>query len=287
MSIYEKLQKIDRKILFVLMAIVIVVPLLIRPKTHPKVIFQEVRDAHRVLDKVQKDQVVLISTVWSAGALGENRPQTEVIARHLFMNNTKFIVVSWDPVGAQLVYESILKVQKELGKEYGRDWVHLGYRPLLVATLMGMSKDFQKTMVQDMFNTKLSELPASKNVKSHKDIGAVVEITPSSTIEIWISWFNMPNNIPLIYCPTAVMAAEAYPYLDSKQVKGMLNGVIGAAQYEVLLGMSEERTYASAASFALSAAHLLIIFLIIIGNIGYVLQKRQQNKKTMEKAKDV
>lgn len=275
MRLLAKLQDIDRRILYVLIALTIIVPLTLQPKQHPRTIFKEVQNAYNTMNTVPKDKVAVISGSWDASTFAENGPQVEVIMRHLFRNNTKFIVVSWNPVGAELMYKTGVKIAKEMGKKYGRDWVHLGYNPgPMYVVVSGMAKDFKVVFKQDRFGHKLSTLPVTKNIKDAKQIGVVVETDASGTVGAWIAYYNTPNNIPLVYCPTAVMAAEAYPYLDSGQLSGMLNGVIGSAQYETLLGMGNERTYSSAACWALSTAHIFIILLIIVGNIGYLAASR-------------
>jgi hypothetical protein len=280
MNILDRLQNIDRRILYVLIAVVIATPLLLRPARHPRVVMKEVSDAYATLDKVHRGKVVIISVVYGAGTEAENGPQTEVIMRQLLQKRVPFAILSWDPVGAKLVHDTAVQLSKEYHAKYGTDWVDLGYRPgPIYAVISGMAENFPKVIEHDSRNTKVSKIPMLKNVKNHKGIGAVVEITPSGTLGTWIAYFNMPYHIPLVFCPTAVMAAEAYPFLDSGQVNGMLNGVIGAAQYEVLLNRQNERTYAAAASWALSAAHIFIIGLIVLGNVGYVLSKRAARRE--------
>ena len=274
MEILTKLQNIDRRILYVLIALVLSVPLIMRPGKHPSVIFDEVRSAHKIIDNVPKDKIVLISTVWGPSTSAENAPQTEVLMRHMFQRGIKFAVVSWEPSGTELTYQIGKKLEKEMGKQYGVDWVHLGYRLLYPVVIRGMAENFPKVMEYDMFGTKLSKIPAIKNVKTYKQIGAVVEITPAQTVEYWIAYFNGPYKVPLVFGTTAVFAPEAYQYLDSGQINGMLNGVMGAVQYETLIGLKNARTDAAATSWALSAAHIFILLLIILGNVAYVLSKR-------------
>ncbi len=278
MRLIERLQNLDRRILYILVILVIITPLIIRPSTHPKVVFDEVENAYEVLDNVDSDDLILVSCVWGPGTIAENQPQTEVLMRHMFAKNKKFAVISWDTAGVELTYQLGIRLQEELGKEYGKDWVHLGYHPAYISIIArGMGEDFQKVMIKDYNNTPLSELEITKNIKTHKDIGALIDITPSSTMEVWIAYFCGPYRVPLVYCPTAVMAAEAYPFLESGQVKGMLNGVIGAAQYETLIGREDVATDASATSFALSATHIFILVLIAIGNIGYIATKKDKS----------
>ena len=139
-----------------------------------------------------------------------------------------------------------------------------------------MSEDFHKVLGTDIHGRSLKSFEVTKNVQGAKDFGAVVEITPSATIESWIAYMTGIYKIPLVYCPTAVMAAEAYPYLDSGQISGMLNGVIGAAQYEVLLGMGDVATDAIAYSWALSFAFIFIIILIVLGNLSYIMTRSRR-----------
>jgi hypothetical protein len=275
MNIFTRLLNIDRRILYLLVAAVVAVPLLARPSAHPSVVFREVTDAYNTIDQVPDDKIVLVSIFYGAGTLAENGPQTEALMRHMFQKHIRFAVLSWDLVGTDLSYNIGEKLQKEYGAKYGRDWVHLGYRPgPLFAVISGMAEDFPRVIGSDKFGTKVSQIAALKNVKNHKQVGAVIEITPSGTVGYWIAFFTCPNRVPLVYAPTAVMVADAYPYLDSKQINGMLNGVIGAAQYETLIGLEDKATFAAAASWALSAALLFIIVLIIVGNVSYIAAKR-------------
>ncbi len=276
MGIFAKLQTIDRRILYVLIALVIAVPLLKRPARHPHIIFSEVRNAYKAMDTVPKGKIAILSVVWGPGTRAENEPQTEALMRHLFRNGTKFVVLSWDPLGTEISYDDGVRIAREMGKRYGTDWVHLGYNPGPMYTVIsGMAKDFHTVFKKDKLGRPLSAIPVTRDVKNYTDIGAVAEITPSGTVNSWIAYFSMPYHKPLVFCPTAVMAAEAYPFLDSGQISGMLNGVIGAAQYETLLGMGNQKTYAAAASWALSSAHIFIIFLILLGNLGYAMAKRR------------
>ena len=229
------------------------------------------------MQNVPAGKIVILSSVWGPGTRAENEPQFQALTRHLFMAGKKFAVISWDPIGSELTYDDVNVIAKQFGKTYGKDWVHLGYNPgPIFSVVSGMGKDFKGTFKRDKNGTDLGKISCLKGVKDHNQIGAVAEITPSSTALSWVAYFNMPYNVPLVFCPTAVMAAEAYPFLDAGQFSGMLNGVIGAAQYETLVGEGHERTYAAAASWALSAAHIFIILLVVIGNLGYLLGKRAQ-----------
>src|SRR5438445_9617822 len=104
-------------------------------------------------------------------------------------------------------------------------------------------------------------------------VGLIVEITASETYEAWVAFVQgYGGGKPMVFCPTAVMAPEAYQYLDSGQMAGMLTGLKGAIEYE---GMVKQPGRASKQALALSVSHILIIFLIVLGNLGFLAQRRK------------
>lgn len=270
-----RFQNIDRRILYIVVAIVLSVPIIMRPARHPETVFPEVQHAYETIDSVPPGKIVILSNLWGAGTKAENEPQLEALMRHMFAKHIKFVLLSWDPGGSEISWQSAERIQNDVGAKYGRDWVHLGYKTGAAnAIISGFAENFQKVFPVDKRGTALSKLSAVSYVKNAGQIGAVVDITSVGMMDTWISYLTSPKHIPLIYCPTAVMSAAAYPYLDSGQASGMLNGAMGAVQYETLIGRGNVATDASAISWALSAAHIYIILLILLGNLGYLAARR-------------
>jgi hypothetical protein len=75
---------------------------------------------------------------------------------------------------------------------------------------------------------------------------------------------------------TAVMAPKQYAYFASGQLDGLLGGMKGAAEYEKLVG---KPGLAITGMGAQSIVHFLIIFLVLIGNIGYFVGRRLDAEK--------
>ena len=259
--------------MYLLLVIVIAAPLIWRLDM-PIVVSPAVRGAYNAVEAVPSDKITILSIIWDSGTIAENRPQTEALIRHLFKSNKKFALLSFAPQGSKLAYDSAKRISDEMGKEYGKDWVNWGYRPVanLVPLLQSFPRDIYSSIGKDFQGTPLSKIPMMRNIKTIKDIGLVAEITPSATLELWIAFVHGPYRTPLIYAPTAVMAPEGFNPLDAGQIKGMLTGMKGAAEYEHLLGRSD---FATRGTGALSASHLLIIVLIILGNIGYISSRRK------------
>ena len=123
------------------------------------------------------------------------------------------------------------RLEPQYGYQYGRDYVNWGYRPAdaIVLLLKAAVRDVPGTIKTDIKGTSLTDVPAMQGIKTVDDIGAIIEITPSSTLGTWLTYYQRTGKepVPTLFCPTAVMAPEAFPYLKSGQLQGMLVGLKG------------------------------------------------------------
>jgi hypothetical protein len=75
---------------------------------------------------------------------------------------------------------------------------------------------------------------------------------------------------------TAVSATQYYPYLDTGQLKGLLGGLKGAAEYEKMV---EEPGLATMGMDAQSIVHLMTVIIVVVTNILYIISRSQIRKK--------
>jgi hypothetical protein len=74
---------------------------------------------------------------------------------------------------------------------------------------------------------------------------------------------------------TSIQVNEVMPYVNSGQVKGILAGMPGAAEYEALINQPGVGTSGMDAQ---SIAHLVIVLFIIFGNVAYFLERKRSKK---------
>lgn len=268
-GIWQKLQSIEPRFLYVVLLVIIAAPMLFPGLALPIVPGQQSKDAYETIQKIGKEnppQLVLLDGVWSASTRGESQWQTQAIMLQLMRDHIPFATMSADPQNPQLMENIADPLAKKYGYVYGRDFVNFGFQVAYVQTLKGIVNDIKGTIKVDWNGKPLSQFPVLAHVNSIKDIGAVVEITPASSLDSWLGLVTQIYHTPLIYVPTAVMAPEGYPFRDSGQVAGILVGVKGAGDYEKLMGVKMEGTQVST---ALSMVYALIIILVVVGNIGY------------------
>jgi hypothetical protein len=97
-----------------------------------------------------------------------------------------------------------------------------------------------------------------------------------------IQFFQKSGYRPtIVHGCTSITIPEAYIFLDSNQLHGLLEGVAGAAWYSEVLKQRNPKSQNEALlvrNTALIIAHVVLILLIVAGNIvGFVRARRQSN----------
>ena len=75
---------------------------------------------------------------------------------------------------------------------------------------------------------------------------------------------------------TSIQVNEVMPYVQSGQVKGILAGMPGAAEYESLI---KRPGIGISGMDAQSIAHIVIVAFIVFGNIAFFLERRSKKAK--------
>jgi hypothetical protein len=281
-NIWDRLQTIDRRIIYAVLIVVILIPLFLPGLTLPTYPSKESVNFYNTVENVAKNsphKIVIIDGQWSPSTRGENQWQAEAIVTHLMMRHVHFAILSFDTQNNTVMQNLVVApLAKKYGYMYGRDYINWGYRPIsvFVPTVKSLVVDIPGTIKTDYKGTPVTQFPVMKGIKTRADVGAVVEITPIASAEVWLGLFEQNDNPPFLFAPTAVMAPTYYPYLDSGQMAGMLTGIKGAGDYEGLLGT---HSFGTRAAGALSMVYGLIIFLIILGNVGFYASRAASKKE--------
>jgi hypothetical protein len=275
MNIWEKMQVIDRRWIFLLVAIAVIIPLIIPPH-FPIGISPEARNLYNTVEALPDSSMVMLTFDVYAQALAETEPMARAALHHMFRKNMKVVTVSTIPFGGPSVEERVTReLAKEYGKVYGVDYVNLGYKPNYVSVLKGMGSSIESIFPTDNSGTPLGQLPLMQKVKSYKDLRMVFVVADNGIIDYWVSIVHAQYQIPVGAGVTAVMAPKQYAYAASGQLVGLLGGMKGAAEYEILSG---KPALAVTGMGVQSMIHFLIIGLIIVGNLGFFMARRAKRK---------
>ena len=269
----EFLLNIDRRVIFVFVALGIIIPSLAAVRL-PIPITKDVQVIYDTIEDVgEQNGTVLISFDYGPSAKPEVQPMAISILHHCFRNNIKVIGMSHVPTSVGLAQQALDTTAREYGAQYGEDYTFLGYKPGSGSLVINMGNDFHGAFQKDLQGSDTVELPVTKNIKGLADFDYVISLASGSAPDaVWIPFGQERYKFKFGIGCTAVMAPDLYPYLQSGQATGMMGGLAGAAEYETLIKKTGK---AAAGMGAQSFVHLIIIAFIILGNVMYFLCGRQ------------
>jgi len=274
LGIVEKLSRLDRRYIFLAVAIAVTLPMFF-PIGLPVEVTAPVKQLYDVIEDLPERSVVLVSIDYDPSGAPELQPATLAILRHCFKRNLRVLVLGmWAP-GVPLGMKALEEVaEKEFHKQYGIDYVNFGYRPGGAIFLVNLGRDVHDVCRTDVYGTSVDDLPMMDDVHSASDIALVISMSmgvPGS--DQWIWYYHARYRGKLATAQTAIGAPRYYPYLQTGQLVGLIGGMKGAAEYERLV---KTRGFATIGMDSQSVAHLLIIGFVILGNFIFWMQKRKQ-----------
>jgi hypothetical protein len=279
MKFLNYLLKIDRRIIYIVMGLLVMLPL-IRPLGLGVNSGPRAKALFDAIDAIPAGKTVLIAVDFDPSSMPELYPMLTAVMRHAFAKNLKVLLCGLWVTGAGLADQAAQTIPKEYGKEYGKDVVYLGWKAGVDAVILGMGENIKNVYPVDYYGKPLDSLPMMREVKQLRDIPIAFAISAGTPgYGDWLLYAQSRYGMKVGAGVTAVSAADAYPFLQSGQLTGLLAGMKGGAEYEVLIqraGYSKAYMPAVAAMDSQSLAHVVILVLVIIGNIAYFATRKRE-----------
>jgi hypothetical protein len=273
MSFAERMLKIDRRIIFLVIGLCTLLPLLY-PVGLPIKISPEVRGVYDYIENLPERSVFLLSLDFDPASKPELHPQAVAILRHAFRKNLRVVAMTLWVSGTGMADQLVTQVAMEAGKERGKDYVFLGWSPGGTAVIINMGQDLYTAFPSDYAGQPTKGQPVLDGVKSLKDVTYAVSLGAGNPgVEAWYVFGKDKYKFELGGGCTGVIAPGLYPLLRSGQINGLIGGLRGAAEYESLVG---QKGRAVAGMDAQSATHLAIIVLVMICNLFYFSLRRKE-----------
>jgi hypothetical protein len=284
MSVVEKLGNLDRRIIFLLIALAVIIPLVFQISfmEHPTPIVQSIFDK---IESLPEGSKILLPFDYGPSTAPELEPMAVAVTRHCCEKNHKLYIMALWPTGQAQALRVIDQVLREEfpDKMYGVDYVHLGYKAGGYGLINTILADLKKMYTTDAEGTGIDDIPMMRDVQTLRDFAFICNFSAGFPgLKEWVQFAGDPGDIPVAGGTTAVSAPLLYPY-HPRQMLGMMGGLKGAAEYEaaLVIGYSEyARVYQRAITIMgpQAIAHLVIIIFIIIGNITFFIEKKRQKK---------
>lgn len=278
MSFWDKAQNVDRRVIYALMFAVIAL-VLIKPVGLAIEIKKETQMAYDALAKIPTGSVIWLSADYGASSIPELLPAQKSVMRHAFGKGLRIVAGAMWNEGGNMIDLAWQDIQKDFpNKKYGVDFVNVGYKPGGAVLLERIATDAHQALLgMDHYGKPFSELPLMQEFKSFKDAKFIFEfVTGTPGEKDYIKMVTDKLKIPFATSATSVSVPEQMPLLQSGQLCGLVMGMAGAAEYEMLVGKPGTAT---AGMDAQSFAHVLIIGFIILGNLGYLLSGKSKFRR--------
>jgi hypothetical protein len=274
-SFWEKMQAIDRRIIFLFVAVGVIIPLVVPLKLGVSVT-SRVRSIYDRIEKLPERSPVLIAADFDPSAAPELYPMFESVVNHCFRKNHKVIVVTLWPGAAGLVNKALAEHSKEYKRVKDEDYVFLGYKAGGYAVILGMGQELKKAF-PEVDKKPTSDIPVLKGIDKLSDISYAVAISAGSPgIDDWIIYGGQKYGFELGAGCTGVMATQYFPYLQAKQLNGLMGGLKGAAEYEMLMGRRDKGSAVKRMD-PQAVTHIVIIAFIVLGNIAYFSTRKKKS----------
>jgi hypothetical protein len=265
MSFWKKIQSIDRRILYVLLFIAIILvavvpfPQLITPTALTKTFSDSIA-------ALKTGDVAVISVDHTPATLAELNGGTTVAIAQLKSKGAK--IIFWSiafPEGAPIYETRLQPLMKD--QKYGVDYVNFGYITGKESAAEVLGKNIRSILKTDAYGKPIDSLPMMSNVNGAKDVSLLITVDDGSATIMWVQQWVVPYKTKLDSIVSAGIVPMLLPYVRSNQVTGMLQGLPGVAEYETLqnmpgIGVLQMR--------AITTTSLLLLIAIFVGIAGYL-----------------
>lgn len=262
----------DRRIVFILVALAVIIPMLL-PVSLPVAVSEPTQQLYDYIDALPAGSTIMLAFDYGPSSLAELNPMARAVLRQCFDKDVHVIGFTLVADGTTLASTLMREVAEEKGAVDGEDYVFLGFRPGGTQVMLGMGNSISSVFETDYSGNTTTEIPMMTDITNYDEIALLIDLASGSTTEIWIIYTNVRYDLQIAAGVTGVIISQMYPYLQTGQLVGLIPGILGAAQYERLIDVPAKGILRINIE---SFVHLLIVILVIIGNIIFFNQRRRE-----------
>jgi hypothetical protein len=272
-QLLSRVQHLDRRIIYAFVLVAVTFPFYV-PWPNVRIdVSKEVQDTYDLIDAIPPNSdPLLLSFDYDPASAAELTPMAVAVLRHCFSKNIRVLAISlqYTGQGAGIASEVVPRIAAEYGKKKDVDWAFLGFQPNALIAMLQMGESFRRTFPNDYYGTPYQEVPMLEMVQTYDQIPAVLSLAGTAVGESWAVYPGSRYGLKVLLGVTAVYTADLQPFYQSGQVKGILGGLKGAAEYEKCIAMLGDGT---AGMRSQKVVHYVIVLFIALGNVAYWLTR--------------
>ena len=279
MSILKGIANIDRRYyysaVFVLTTILLIFPLGL-----PLLVSPEVQEAYNIIEDLEPGDLVIINFCLSASGYGQLQGACNSVIDHIFKQEGVLVIFTMTADQAPIMLEGIIENNGQLmtgysdfpwyeieGKRYAEDYVNMGYYPGIDKFIAYLSSDFRTALGEnDWYGVNVKDWFDSNNINSAEDVDLVISFDSDDGAGDFMRFFFLEYGTPVMQSMIGVMVAGAKVQYNAGNYAAIIPSIRGAAEYQYL---ADYPGYALTQMDAFSVIQFFLIFLMVLGNIGY------------------
>jgi hypothetical protein len=244
------------------------------PLGFPVAVTDKTQRGFDYIESLQPGDVAFFHMAYGAGGITNYAPATSSHTVHLARQGCKCIyyasVVDGPEIWEKLYNRWVLPTLAAEGISwvYGEDYVFLGFITGRETTFAALMADIREAKPTDWEGTPLDNLPLMSTVNSAADLKLVTTYTGGQdTVDGWVRQAYTRYGVEVIATVVSTITPSTMSYWLAGQVVGLQNDVVGAAEYESLVGV---KYMATQIMDVLSLAQTIVLVFMIIGNVGTI-----------------
>lgn len=276
-SILGRLAQLDRRWLYLILALALVVTILAEPQLpeQPSLFLLPLFER---IEQLESGAAILISADYGPGSEPELEPMAFAVTRHALARDLTVVFMSLWPEGPsqiEHVIDEVIRAEFPAARE-GVDWIVLGYKAggeMLINTLV---QELGAMYPTDAAGRAVAGLPALSRIKTLADFQLVISFSGGTPgLKEWILYGGDPTGVPVAGGAKGVGSPEYLAYFP-RQLLGLVAGLKGASEYEQALAdrhpeLGAFPRPASASMGPQTVAHLLILIFLVFGNLDLLV----------------
>jgi hypothetical protein len=290
--IVRALVHLDRRWIFLLMAIAVMIPIVLRTEFPEKAtpLVQAVFDR---IESLPPGSRILMAFDYDPGSDAELQPMATALTWHCAKKGHKMYFMCLWPAAPPMIARTIDSVLKTdfPGYRYGIDYINLGFKPGNEGVIKVVTSNIKELYTTDSNGQSINNFEMMRGFDSVKSADLIVNVSagyPGS--KEWIQYAATPYKIPIATGCTGVQAPLLYPYVPG-QLFGLLGAIKGAAEYEAAVKVHypeyavttdaegkpqlDKRYVMGIIRMGPQLiAHCLVLLLIVLGNVVLALSRQ-------------
>jgi hypothetical protein len=274
MSLLDKLENVDRRILYWLLFIGLMVPFL-NPLGLPIRVTEYSQGVYDALDALEPGDVVVLSINGGVSAWPEILPAMLSCVRMCVRQDANLVVWGFGHVDIDITWDKIKTEVPEVESQwtYGEDYAYFGYLPNQETTVQLLSEDIRRVFSEDTQGNSIDSLPVMQNVNSHEDVALVLTSDTGEVAHQYVRQWASAHNVPLVTIGIAMGGSSNIPFYKSGLLVGMSIGSRGGAEMEKLVGVLGEATVTMD---SINVSHIFFILAIILTNVIFFIRRTRE-----------